>query len=151
MTARRLPVFVYGTLRAGERNHRLLAGRTRSWEPADLPGALLFHGPGYPFAVTDPTGRGVVRGELVHVREPDYDQVLSDLDLLESYVPGDPRNLYERVRRTVTRERGATEAWVYLAGPTLVADLLASGWPVADGDWRARGSGPAPGAGPGPV
>lgn len=138
MTQPRLPFFVYGTLRRGERNHALLAGRTRSWTGALLPGALLFEGPGYPFAVADPAGTGTVRGDLVHIAAPAYEQVLADLDRLETYVPGAPGNLYERVRRTVQGERGAAEAWVYLANDPLATELLADGRRIDGGDWPAR-------------
>ncbi|MEE4544412.1 gamma-glutamylcyclotransferase family protein [Streptomyces sp. V4-01] len=137
MTAPRLPFFVYGTLLRGQRNHALLAGRVRSWTAAVLPGALLFDGPGYPFAVADPAGRGRVRGELVGIAEESYDLVLADLDRLETYVPGAPGNLYERVRRAVTGERGAQEAWVYLANEPLAAQLLAHGRRIDGGDWPA--------------
>jgi gamma-glutamylcyclotransferase (GGCT)/AIG2-like uncharacterized protein YtfP len=138
MTDRHLPFFVYGTLRAGERNHRLLRGRTLSWTPAELHGALLFLGPGYPFAVVDPAGSGVVRGDLVRIAEQEYGQVLADLDRLESYVPGAPGNLYERVARTVGGKQGETQAWVYLAGGPLAEELLASGLRIPGGDWRHR-------------
>jgi gamma-glutamylcyclotransferase (GGCT)/AIG2-like uncharacterized protein YtfP len=138
VTDRRLPFFVYGTLLPGERNHRLLAGRTRSWTPAVLPGALIFRGPGYPFAVADPAGAGVVHGEVVDIAEAMYDAVLADLDRLEDYTPGDPANRYERVSRAVRGERGQTEAWVYLAGPVTTRDLLPSADRIPGGDWRNR-------------
>ncbi|MEC3994129.1 gamma-glutamylcyclotransferase family protein [Actinacidiphila sp. DG2A-62] len=135
MTEARLPFFVYGTLRRGQRNHALLAGRTLSWTPARLPGALLYPGPGYPFAVADPLGAAVVHGDLVRVAADVYPRVLADLDRLETYTPGDPGNLYERERRTVTTERGPAEAWVYLANGPLADELRAEGRPIAGGDW----------------
>lgn len=144
----RLPFFVYGTLLPGERNHALLAGRTLSWTPAVLPAALLFHGPGYPFAVADPAGAGTVRGAVARIGEEAYEQVLADLDRLETYVPGDPGNLYERVRRTVRAGPGPVEVWVYVADGSLARRLLATGRRVAGGDWRA---GRDPQASPGPT
>lgn len=64
MSTAELPFFVYGTLRPGEVNHALfLRGRTAAEEPARLPDALLYDGPGYPYAVQHP-GSQIV-GELV--------------------------------------------------------------------------------------
>ncbi|WP_329179159.1 gamma-glutamylcyclotransferase family protein [Streptomyces sp. NBC_01477] len=146
MTDRRLPFFVYGTLLPGERNHRLLAGRTRSWTPAVLPATLLFLGPGYPFAVADPAGAAQVRGEVVEIAEDLYDAVRADLDRLETYAPGDPANRYERVSRAVRGERGETEVWVYVAGPVIIRDLLPTADRIRDGDWRRRDSLTADGA-----
>lgn len=58
MTPASLPFFVYGTLRSGEVNHDLfLRGRVRSEEPGRLAGALLYDGPGYPYAVEEAGGR----------------------------------------------------------------------------------------------
>jgi gamma-glutamylcyclotransferase (GGCT)/AIG2-like uncharacterized protein YtfP len=139
VTDRPLPFFVYGTLLPGERNHGLLDGRTRSWTPAVLPATLLFHGPGYPFAVADPAGAGRVFGEVVEIDEAAYDAVVADLDRLEDYVPGDPGNRYERVSRAVRGERGETTVWVYLAGRVLARELLLHADPVPGGDWRRRG------------
>ena len=139
MTDRHLPFFVYGTLRAGERNHALLAGRTASWTPASLPGALLFQGPGYPFAVADPEGTAVVHGDLVEVPAAHFTRVLADLDRLESYAPDDPDSLYLRVARDVDTAQGPRAAWLYLAGPALAADLLASGRRIPTGTWPLAG------------
>lgn len=137
--AGRLPFFVYGTLRPGEHNHDLfLRGRTLSEEPGRIRGIVLYDGPGYPYAVEEPAG--VVRGELVAALPEAYGELLGALDRLEEYVPGDPRSLYERVVRDVTRLDGtAARAWVYLAAPAVAARLRAHGRPVPGGDWRERG------------
>ncbi|MFF5024420.1 gamma-glutamylcyclotransferase family protein [Streptomyces collinus] len=134
-----LPFFVYGTLRAGEANHDLfLRGRTASEEPARLPDAALYDGPGYPYAVERP-GAGPVHGELVTALPESYDRLLAELDRLEEYVPGDPGNLYERVARDVRRPDGGTvRAWVYLAAPRVAAGLLDRGTALTDGDWLTR-------------
>ncbi|AJE40569.1 gamma-glutamylcyclotransferase family protein [Streptomyces nodosus] len=134
----RLPFFVYGTLRPGEHNHDLfLRGRVRSEEPGLLTGAVLYAGPGYPYAVEQ--GRGTVSGEIVTALPEAYPELLADLDRLEEYVPGDPRSLYERVDREVTTADGRTvRAWVYVAGPVVAARLRADGRPIEGGDWLAR-------------
>lgn len=141
MTDPRLPFFLYGTLLPGESNHALLHGRALSWAAAELPGALLFHGPGYPYAVADPAGSGVVRGELAELvvdAAGEYAEVLAALDRLEEYAPGDPANLYERRAVTVHGERGQARAWTYFAADRIARELLRSGEPVAGGDWRTR-------------
>ncbi|MFD7244221.1 gamma-glutamylcyclotransferase family protein [Streptomyces massasporeus] len=135
-----LPFFVYGTLRPGEVNHGLfLRGRTRSEEPGRLADAVLYEGPGYPYAVDEPGG-GMVGGELVTALPEAYEGLLAELDRLEEYVPGDPRSLYVRVERQVVREADgvAVPAWVYLAAPAVAARLRARGRAIAGGDWRAR-------------
>ncbi|MFE2212672.1 gamma-glutamylcyclotransferase family protein [Streptomyces canus] len=140
MTPASLPFFVYGTLRPGEANHDLfLRGRIRSEEPGRLTGALLYDGPGYPYAVEEPGG-GPVCGELVTARPEEYDELLAALDELEEYAPGDPRNLYERVAREVTRTADGTavRAWVYVAGPSVTAHLRARGKLIESGDWLSR-------------
>ncbi|MFF4689248.1 gamma-glutamylcyclotransferase family protein [Streptomyces sp. NPDC001307] len=134
-----LPFFVYGTLRPGEPNHDLfLRGRTASEEPARLPGAALYDGPGYPYAVERPGGE--IRGELVTARPESYAELLAALDRLEEYTPGNPRNLYERAARNVIRTTDGTTtlAWVYLAAPPVAARLRAEGKPIEGGDWVSR-------------
>ncbi|WP_210574208.1 gamma-glutamylcyclotransferase family protein [Streptomyces sp. GESEQ-4] len=139
MRSARLPFFVYGTLRPGEPNHDLfLSGRTEAEEPARLTGGLLYAGPGYPYAVED-AGAGAVCGEIVTARPDAYGELLATLDQLEEYTPGDPRNLYERVARDVTREGDGTvvRAWVYVAAPAVAVRLRARGKVIEGGDWRA--------------
>ncbi|WP_431987144.1 gamma-glutamylcyclotransferase family protein [Streptomyces griseoflavus] len=134
-----LPFFVYGTLRPGERNHDLfLRGRTLGEEPGRLRGVTLYEGPGYPYAVEEPDG--AVSGELVTALPEAYPGLLTALDRLEEYVPGDPRNLYERVAREVVRDadRAVVRAWVYVAAPAVAARLRARGTPVEGGEWRER-------------
>ncbi|WP_330349869.1 gamma-glutamylcyclotransferase family protein [Streptomyces sp. NBC_00582] len=132
-----LPFFVYGTLRPGEVNHDLfLRGRTLREEPARLTGAVLYDGPGYPYAVEEPGG--TVTGDLVTARPEAYGRLLAELDRLEEYTPGDPRSLYERVVREVTVGEGTARAWVYVAAPAVAARLRAGGTPVEGGDWLAR-------------
>ncbi|GGR75139.1 gamma-glutamylcyclotransferase [Streptomyces aureoverticillatus] len=131
-----LPVFVYGTLRPGERNHAAyLRGRITSTTPARLPHTVLYAGPGYPYAVETPEATQV-DGDLITPDPTAYETLLAALDHLEDYSPGDPRNLYERVAREVTCEDGTrTRAWVYVAAPRLAARLRATGSPLPGGRW----------------
>ncbi|MGW2883938.1 gamma-glutamylcyclotransferase family protein [Streptomyces griseoruber] len=136
-TGPQLPFFVYGTLRPGEVNHGLfLRGRTLREQPARLSDAVLYDGPGYPYAVEEPGG--TVTGDLVTARPETYERLLAELDRLEEYTPGDPRSLYERVVREVTTGEGPVRAWVYVAAPAVAARLRARGERLAGGDWPAR-------------
>ncbi|MFI2349580.1 gamma-glutamylcyclotransferase family protein [Streptomyces sp. NPDC019443] len=140
MSAQELPFFVYGTLRPGECNHDLfLHGRTATEEPGLLAGAVLYEGPGYPYAVLD-AGGGTVAGELVTAAPGGYGELLAVLDHLEEYIaPGHPRNLYERVVRDVLRPDGtAVRAWVYVAAPGPAGELRAKGTRIRGGDWCGR-------------
>ncbi|OKJ23850.1 hypothetical protein AMK21_02510 [Streptomyces sp. CB00316] len=132
-----LPFFVYGTLLPGEPNHDLfLSGRTSGERAAVLPRALLYDGPGYPYAID---GHGRVHGTLLTAAPGVYGELLGLLDHLEEYLgPGHPRNLYERVVREVElpgEEPWATRAWVYLAAAAVTRSLRASGSVIAEGRW----------------
>ncbi|WP_326612337.1 gamma-glutamylcyclotransferase [Streptomyces scopuliridis] len=143
-----LPFFVYGTLRPGEHNHDLyLRGRVAEEEPARLTGALLYDGPGYPYAIEaagtaapGAVASGAVVGELVTAKPEAYGELLAVLDELEEYeAPDDPRNLYVRVARDVLRADGTpARAWVYFAAPRVARALRARGRLIADGDWLAH-------------
>jgi gamma-glutamylcyclotransferase (GGCT)/AIG2-like uncharacterized protein YtfP len=148
VSAPKLPFFVYGTLRPGEPNHDLLLrGRIRSEEPGRLTGAVLYEGPGYPYAVEERGEEhgGVVYGEVVTALPEVYAELLVVLDRLEEYAPGDPRSLYERVERDIILDEDgdgdgrSVRAWVYVAAPTVAARLRARGKRIGSGDWRVRG------------
>ncbi|MFF5478162.1 gamma-glutamylcyclotransferase family protein [Streptomyces sp. NPDC012935] len=141
MTPPPLPFFVYGTLRPGEPNHdAFLRGRTLTEEPARLAGAVLYDGPGYPYAVEGAGGRGTVYGDLVTARPEEYPALLAALDHLEEYAPNDPHSLYERVAREVVRDTDGTavKAWVYVAAPPVAARLRTRGRLIESGDWARR-------------
>lgn len=110
-----LPLFVYGTLRQGQGNYRLLADRTDQEEPASAPGLALF-GWSFPYAVPLPDASAV--GVLVTITPDLYQDVLVDLDRLEGYRSDRPdRSHYIRSARTVLTAAGDIRtAWIYLAG-----------------------------------
>jgi gamma-glutamylcyclotransferase (GGCT)/AIG2-like uncharacterized protein YtfP len=97
-------VFVYGSLKRGEKNHRWLEGA--SWQgEAELNGVLLHDLGPFPMAVI---GEGTAIGEVYAVEE----RGLARLDELEGY----PR-LYDRQMLSLSDGR---QAWVYLGRPRQV-------------------------------
>ncbi|UTV27462.1 gamma-glutamylcyclotransferase family protein [Photobacterium atrarenae] len=112
-------VFVYGTLRAGQSNHRLLR-QALLLGRCQLPcGYLLYDFGGYPGAVRQPAGSALV-GEVYEVDSVTF----AALDVLEEYPA------------VYTREQIETDfglAWIYLYVRSV------AGLPViAHGDWCQR-------------
>jgi gamma-glutamylcyclotransferase (GGCT)/AIG2-like uncharacterized protein YtfP len=109
-------VFVYGTLKRGEKNHHWLKGA--SWQgDAELHGVVLHDLGPFPMAVM---GAGRINGEVYAVEG----QGLGRLDMLEGY----PR-LYDRQVLPLSDGR---KAWVYLGRPRQVRHAPV----VADGTWN---------------
>ncbi len=133
----RLPVFVYGTLRPGEKNYpRYLGGRTSRERRGSVEGRLYFVAEGgYPYLLPEP---GRVVGELVELQPEGYAATLAALDRLEEYDPRDEAgSVYLRRKTWVTFADGAVErAWVYYWNcPEIKGRLIASG------DFRHRSEG----------
>lgn len=131
---RRLPVFVYGTLRRDQRNYRhLLARHTTAEYDARLVRHRLYDS-GLPYIAEcdDPTA--TVAGDLMLMDPADYDELLAQLDRLEGVEYGH----YSRVARPVTYRTGTgaawqnTTAWVYQGGQGF--DYIDK-WLVSGGDW----------------
>ncbi len=93
-----------------------------------LPRALLYEGPGYPYAIE---GHSRVHGTLLVAAPGIYGELLGLLDHLEEFLgPGHPRNLYERVVREVEPagpDGGSVRAWVYLAATAVTRSLRTGG------------------------
>jgi gamma-glutamylcyclotransferase (GGCT)/AIG2-like uncharacterized protein YtfP len=114
-------VFVYGTLKRGEKNHHWLEGASFQGE-AELNGVVLHDLGPFPMAVV---GEGTAIGEVYAVEGSG----LARLDQLEGY----PR-LYDRQVLSLCDGR---RAWVYLGRPRQVRHAPV----VTGGLWRAS-SGP---------
>lgn len=137
----RLPVFVYGTLRRGEKNHlRYFEGRIRFLGMAAARGELYVHlEEEYCYPCLLP-GEGEVKGELVEPRPELYDLVLAELDALEDYDPRSDSGLYLRRPIDVLTEEGeAVRCWGYLwNGPGKPGPKVEGGDFVA---WRKKREG----------
>ncbi|MBO8173085.1 MAG: gamma-glutamylcyclotransferase [Bacillaceae bacterium] len=119
-------VFVYGSLRRGEKYHHILSRARCVAEQAWTQGRLYDTGNGYP-AMTVRDSSDYVYGELYRVD----DQTLARIDELEGYTDGGRDNLYDRKTTTVLTDTGENEAVVYTAADR---DLLKT--PVPYGDWK---------------
>lgn len=109
-----LPVFVYGTLRPGQKNYpRYLRGRTRRERSATISGQLYFvEDGGYPYLTP---GRGEVFGDLMELCPSRCEEVLREVDRLEDYDPLDEEHSVY-LRRKTEADLGNGErvtAWVY--------------------------------------
>lgn len=130
-----LPFFVYGTLRAGQTNSRLLRGAIAHTRPAILCGAQMFDLGPYPMIVEADAGQIV--GELVQIKAAKYAAILKSLDRLEGVDgahPANPNALYRRLRRHIISDDQPVEAWVYIGREAMAR----RGKLVESGDWLRR-------------
>jgi len=127
----RVQVFVYGTLKPGERNYqRYCAGKVIEAQRATTLGRLFALPMGYP-AMT--TGADIVHGYLLTFTDLG---ILDALDELEDYQPDREMsaNLYNRQNMEVYNLLGSplSRAWVYFMQPARVKQLggifLPDGW-----------------------
>jgi gamma-glutamylcyclotransferase (GGCT)/AIG2-like uncharacterized protein YtfP len=141
------PVFVYGTLRKGQGNHRLMDGAVQQLSTARLSGAAVYGAHrGFPYA-KDTTTPGVsVVGDVVWLTADDRGaEARWALDGLEGFSSDYPSGShYERVLREVHVDSGgrtvSVPAWTYLVRGQYAEQLLESDR-IDDGDWvtaRAR-------------
>lgn len=114
-------LFVYGTLRAGQRARRVIEEFVRSVEPGTCGGSIYAFPGGYPGVVLD--GMMRIVGEIVHLAD-----LPAALPLLDAY-EGDE---FTRVLTEVEGPAGACWCWIYvLTDP----ELSESGTLIASGDW----------------
>ena len=144
--AAHLDVFVYGTLLPGQINYQaILQGKTTVERPASLRGARMWAngdrhrkpGTSWPFPFVALTGdhRDQVSGCVLRIEARHAAEVLSELDELETYRPGDPTNRYERLVVEVDLpDGGHVTAYVYVAAAQVRAEL-AKLPRVPHGDW----------------
>lgn len=106
----RLPLFVFGTLRRGQRNHHLLEGRYERMLPGRLRGFARIE----LLMIAREDGESV-EGELYFLRSDQYAETLLDCDRLEGIAPGrDSGPEYRRMRVIVETSEGQRTAWAYV-------------------------------------
>ena len=142
--AQPLPVFVYGTLRAGEGNHPLIAGEGAINEIVEgrMPGLALYDSTygAFPYSAEVEDESVYAVGDIVWLNDDEAGRYTRyDLDRLESFDPDQPNSShYQRVLKEVKfleDDEGNGEsilAWVYVAsGYSLTqineADRIVSG------------------------
>lgn len=127
-------MFVYGTLRAGQRNEWRWTEAETARVEAEVSGFdLLDSGWDFPYAVP---GRGVVTGEVVfHAGGQLWADAVELCDRLEGFRPRDPDgSVYVRRAVPATLVDGRVrQVWMYVADARFV-----EGSPIASGDWLRR-------------
>ncbi len=116
------PVFVYGTLKRGQRAAALLAGQ-RCLGPAQTAGGFaLYQLDGYPGLIAEPGSDTIVIGELWLVD----DACVQALDAYEGVADG----LYRRQSITIATEGVPSQADTYVYAQSLVGRRrIGSIWP----------------------
>lgn len=99
-------IFVYGTLRSGEKNHSLLEGSHCIAQQAWIEGQLFKTDSYYPAAIK---GEGLVYGELYEISN----DVLKRCDELEDYTGNPEVDLYDRELVSVQTDTRAYDAYLY--------------------------------------
>lgn len=109
-------VFVYGTLRPGNPNHRLIAGSVTDAVDLTVEGLqLLVPGHGcFPYARLHPGSR--THGTLLRIDPAQWPTAKERLDRLEGYRESSDTGHYLRRQITLPTPDGVLDAWVYLAG-----------------------------------
>ncbi|OIJ16439.1 hypothetical protein BKP37_05995 [Anaerobacillus alkalilacustris] len=121
-------VFVYGTLRQHEVNHRLLKEAKCISRQCWTNGILYDTGYGYPAMVPSP--RQKVYGELYEVSA----EQLHRLDELEGYKGVGKGNHYDRITQVIHSDFATTEAYVYVYSRSHQCDFPE----IRFGDWKCH-------------
>ena len=117
----KIMMFVYGTLKIGERNNKLIIDE-RFIAATDVRDMVLINKPDYPYAI-DRKGRKI-HGELYQISE----ECLEQLDVLEGYP-----EYYDR--KIVNTDDG--RAWIYYLNDAKEAKQLENKYGIA-GEWDGK-------------
>jgi len=110
-----IPLFVFGTLRRGERNHHFLNGRYERC----LKATLIGFGRRHPLMIVRRSGASV-EGELFFLRPCVYQETMRECDRLEGIAPGETSGWeYRRIQVHPETHLGTFVAWAYVHPETL--------------------------------
>lgn len=130
-----LKVFVYGTLKPGERNYQFYCAQAVSVQKAIAYGKLYDLPMGYPAAVFGETS--LIRGYLLTFIDA---AILQALDELEDYYPNQPtsQNLYQRHQIEVydLSKKSLGKVWTYSMNQQQINNY--SGTLIDEGWWTAK-------------
>lgn len=132
-------LFVYGSLREGFFNYdKYLDGKVEKIKKAKLNKMKLYHMPykGYP-AIT--YGEDEVLGEIIVVKDEDYDSTIKAIDEMEGFKgEGNPENEYHKILLEVenieTKEK--ENCFVYFYNKDLDKIFESEAVYIPDGDWK---------------
>ena len=112
-------IFVYGTLKKGERNHELLKGQIKLGEAETVDQYCMFDVGRFPIVTEDEVCK--IHGEVYRVDE----EVLKNVDYIE-------KHLYDRIKIAIKlKDSGTVEAWMYVCVDEELDGIL-----IRDGKWR---------------
>lgn len=144
LMTRRLPVFVYGTLKRGCSNHDVVKEYVEDISTAKLAQNkfMLYSGPAFPALLeAEYSQPWNVVGQLITLRPADYEKAMASLDALE----GTKSGFYRRImtvavipRNGVYTDPEAVPCWVYVAGTQLRARAIKSWTKINDGIWDPK-------------
>lgn len=144
----KLPVFVYGTLRSGQGNRRIMASSVTDYKLASIKGIGIYNGDySFPYAKEHDDPEAIIIGELTWLSDDKEGATArSRLDRLEGFNADQPElSHYDRALKevTITNSEGKQEthkAWIFLAQGT-AKDQLHERDRVRNGDWVKSGRG----------
>lgn len=128
-------VFVYGTLRKGQGNRRIIEEFIVNARPGTV-GAVLFDNGSFPYAILSEDHVAV--GEWITFDKVDQIEVMHRLDRLEGYRGDGESNHYDRVMvRDLSQD---IEGWMYVVTVNSPrGKRIAEQYPlIASGDWSKR-------------
>lgn len=140
--AQKYPVFVYGTLRTGMGNHRVMSDGTERFQSGLLKGVGIYGADrGFPYAAEHPDAEAVTVGEIHWMKnDVDGDTARLAMDWLEGFNSNNPRNSHyerKRVSASIKGSNGETsqvECWSYFARGSAKSQLREEDR-IKHGDW----------------